>query len=507
MRRLSALFAVLAVALGSGCGDGPGAGSSDLAKLAPSGSVFYGEVTLRPEGERKQATSAYFGRILDSENVGEEVAKLLDRALSESDRKLSYTKDIEPWLGDDMAGFLSSVTPEPQGALVLQTTDSDAAEKTIDKLLGADAKKRTHEDVEYQEADDVAAGIVDGSVVIGTEDGVKDAIEASAGRSLDEDEDYQKALEGLEEERLAHFYVDGRKLLDGIPSAAKGLSGGERETLRRLGETTGAASLTMTEDAASFDFRGSIERLRSLGFLGPEADTNASPTLKELPAGALVAYAFPDLGGFIEAGLDDPGRLGVTEEEIAAARTGLKSVTGQDLDELVTNLGDARFFVLGNDEATLDFGAVLESPSPEKQMTALRTAARKLPPSSGVSTRPVRGGLRFTSAELPAPITVTTDEDGLVVSFRTPPGDVASPTDTLDDHAEFQKGVGQLGEDYRPTAFVDIAGLLALAESFGASEDGDYKQAKRYLDELGSITFGDRTDGEDSVQRVTIGLK
>ncbi len=511
MRYAATLIVLLAAGVLSGCGGDDGPAASSPAKLAPSGTIFYAEAAVRPGGGRGEAAAAYLGRILDTDDVGGEVSKLLNDALEDADTDVfvSYTDDIEPWLGERVSAFISEAAPEPQGAIVLEATDTDAAGAALDKIVGPEVDDRTREGVDYRVEDDTATAIVDGAVVIGTEDGVEGAIDASKGQSLAEDADYEETLDGLAEDRLAHFYLDGRALFQAIPEDVGEADAGQLEMLRNLGETTGAVSLTVEEDAASFDLRASVESLRALGFLGPSTETNASPRLLELPADASVALAFPEFGDLVAAGLEQPARLGVTAPDVAAARKGFRDLTGEDLDETVSSFGDVGLFVSGTDRASIDFGAVLESSSSDTPLTAVRAVARLARRGGEVSVRDVPGGVSFSSPELPAPVTVTSEgEEGIVVSFRRSPAAVADPgRGALGESPRLGTARERLGGDYTATGFFDVPQLLSLAESFGAAEDPSYTAAKPYLDEIGPVVQGERRDGDDLIQRFTVGLK
>ena len=78
----------------------------------------------------------------------ERIRGLLEKAFSESDLGLSYSKDIEPWLGDKAGFFLSSFTPgaATSGAAVIATEDEAKAKSAIDKAKGGkDASYKGHD--------------------------------------------------------------------------------------------------------------------------------------------------------------------------------------------------------------------------------------------------------------------------------------------------------------------------------------------------------------------------
>ena len=94
-----------AIAFAAGCGN-DGASSSDAASLAPAGSLVYGEVTLRPEGDQKAAVDDLVAKVPGEGSPGDRIGRLMEKAFAESDSGISYQEDVEPWLGDEAAFFV-----------------------------------------------------------------------------------------------------------------------------------------------------------------------------------------------------------------------------------------------------------------------------------------------------------------------------------------------------------------------------------------------------------------
>src|SRR5688572_95344 len=113
-----------AIAFAAGCGNAS-TSSSDAASLAPAGSLVYGEATLRPEGDQN--------------------GQLMEKAFAESDSGLSYKDDVEPWLGDEAAFFVSNIPAggkDPDAAVLVATEDEEATVETVEK--DGDVRKTEH---------------------------------------------------------------------------------------------------------------------------------------------------------------------------------------------------------------------------------------------------------------------------------------------------------------------------------------------------------------------------
>ena len=106
---LTALITAIVVA--AGCGS-DGSSSSSAAGVAPAGSLMYGELTLEPEGDQKASIDALVEKFPGEGGAGERIRNLMEQAFADSDSGLSYSKDVEPWLGDQAAFFLSRLSAD-----------------------------------------------------------------------------------------------------------------------------------------------------------------------------------------------------------------------------------------------------------------------------------------------------------------------------------------------------------------------------------------------------------
>src|SRR4051812_7973011 len=200
MRKLLLTLAVLSIAalVAVGCGKKDQA-ASGASELVPAGSVIYGEATLKPEGDQKEAIDAILAKFPGGGQAGDKLKDLIEKGLRESDAPVSFKEDIEPWLGDEAAFFVSNLAAggETQTAAgLIATDDEDKARAALAKSAEGKLKKQSYKDVEVlTDETDEAGAVFDGFVVLGTEAGVKAAIDTSkGGKKLSEDESYSNAL-------------------------------------------------------------------------------------------------------------------------------------------------------------------------------------------------------------------------------------------------------------------------------------------------------------------------
>lgn len=137
MRSLAASV-VLGIA---GCGGGDPGG---LASFAPPDAPLYAEFVLRPEGDQAGAVESFAERVGGIDDPGAELVAGLDAVFADNDLDYTYANDVEPWLGERAAVFVRSFEPSsvgggvPDFALIVETSDPDAARGFVDRLVETD---------------------------------------------------------------------------------------------------------------------------------------------------------------------------------------------------------------------------------------------------------------------------------------------------------------------------------------------------------------------------------
>src|SRR5215207_8318615 len=153
MRKLIVLLAAVSIAAlaALGCGKDDQA-ASGAAELVPAGSVMYGEATLKPDGDQKEAIDTILAKFPGGGQAGDKLKDLIEKGLRESDAPISFKNDIEPWLGDEAAFFVSSIGKSGDArsaAGLIATEDEDKARDALEKSAEGEVTKRSYQDVEY----------------------------------------------------------------------------------------------------------------------------------------------------------------------------------------------------------------------------------------------------------------------------------------------------------------------------------------------------------------------
>ena len=90
--------------------------ASGVASLVPPDAPLYLEVALFPDDDRTEAIASLTDRIAGISDPEGQLASLLDAEFAGAGLDVTYTEDIEPWLGDSAAAFVRSFEPSDVAA-------------------------------------------------------------------------------------------------------------------------------------------------------------------------------------------------------------------------------------------------------------------------------------------------------------------------------------------------------------------------------------------------------
>jgi hypothetical protein len=499
MRKLILLLAVVATAalLAVGCGNDEEA-ASGAAELVPAGSVMYGQATLEPQGDQKEAIDAILAKFPGGGQAGAKLKDLIEKGLRESDAPVSFKDDIEPWLGDEVAFFVSSLsaTGDAQSAAALiATDDEDKARATLEKSAEGTVTKRDYKEVEYllDEGDGAEAGAVfDGFVVLGSEAGVKATIDTSkGGEPLSDDENYGNAIDDAADDRLGLFYMNSPELLRALRESGTPLP----DSFKKFFDEPLVATLDADKDGVVFE--GTLpEEIGRASLFG-----QASELVEELPGDSWLGMGQSDFGKLIDFYVDAFAGVVGGRDTIEQQ---LKAATGLDLQrDVIDWMGDFGVFVRGTSVSDLD-GALIVETDDEAASGRFIAALERLAKSQvegdmriGPLTAPGGGeGFTVTGGAVPKPIHVFQRKGRVVFAYGDEAGsDAVDPADTLGDSAEYTAARDSLG-DYDISFFLLTKPILDLVDSTEAATDADWQKARPYLEPLSALVGGTSGDGD-----------
>ncbi len=509
MRKLLLTLVALSIAalVAVGCGK-DGQAASGAAELVPAGSVMYGEATLKPEGDQKEAIDAILAKFPGGGQAGDKLKDLIEKGLRESDAPVSFKEDIEPWLGDEAAFFVASIGPtgqDPQSAAgLIATDDEDKARAALEKSAEGKLTEHNYKDVEYlTDESDEAGAVFDGFLVLGTEAGVKAAIDTSkGGKRLSEDENYKNALDDATDDRLGFFYLNSPELLTTLRESGTPMP----DSFRKFFQEPLVATLDADEDGVVFE--GTLpEEIGRAALFG-----QASDLVEELPGDSWLALAQTDFGNlldfYVEAFAGVAGGRDAIEEQFTEA-------TGLDLQKDVIDwMGDFGVFVRGTKVSDLD-GALIVETKDEAASGRFIAALERLAKSQGlgaVELGPLAapgGGKGFTAQgpEIPKPVHVFQRDGRVVFAYGdAAAADAIDPDQKLGDSAEYKATRDSLG-DYDISFYLLTQPILDLVESTSAATDADWQKAKPYLEPLNALVGGTSGDGDTLRSAVKLVIK
>ncbi|HEX5620648.1 MAG TPA: DUF3352 domain-containing protein [Solirubrobacteraceae bacterium] len=521
MIRAASLAALsLLAALVVACGGGAASGDADPASAVPANAMLYAEAVIQPEGDLREDALAATGKVLNTDDPEGKLREFIDKAFAESgDADLDYDKDIKPWLGERAALWLSTRLDDegdPSGAAVIDVTSGDDAMGAIRRGVkdeGRTLTKRSHNGVDYEvdEESDVAVGVVDDDLLlIGAEPEVKASIDAQKGDSLAEADRYKKGVDALEDDRLAHFYMDLRTLFQLAMKSEP--QGQDFQTFQqffpidKLPPIVGSFQANGERLALDVAVRG--DSLKEMGPLAAGWTGGSTDLLKELPGDAWGAFGTPKYGEALKQTLNAyAGMLGGP-----AMKNQLQSQYGIDIDADVLDwIGDVAFFVRGDTLQNLDGAAVIQVTDSGKAERGFTKLVGLLQAAGGVKARPVNvdgadTAFSVSSPDLPKPIVLARSSERVVIAYGGEAAKAAfSPSEKLGDSELYSSATDALGE-VDPSLLLSMPAVVKLVEASG-SADPSFQQARPYLDAYDVIAYGIESGDDGGRFRVVAGLK
>ena len=340
----AAIAVATAALVAAGCGGGSGA--SDAAKNAkaldyvPKDALGYVIVNTDFDGDAwKQFDDLAVAFDEDFKSVGSQVEKSFS---TDSDDKIDFEKDVEPWLGENAGAAVLSVggdegATDAEALIWIEITDRAKFE---DFAKDRGAKKDGSEgdfDI-WADGDDTFLAVSDDLVI--TTDGTKKdltSIVSYDGDSITDAEGVDDVAGEVEGDTLAAFVLSG----PGLRAAVKDVD--QLESLSNAKELK-------EFDGLSFGFGAEDDGFRIHGYAGGigEVKNASNDVFKDLPGTSLLAVGGNDLGGTIKEAAET---LGEDNAQVQQSVGALSGALGVDLDDLAEAFsGEFALSIAGGDE-------------------------------------------------------------------------------------------------------------------------------------------------------------
>ncbi|MDQ3660502.1 MAG: DUF3352 domain-containing protein [Actinomycetota bacterium] len=495
-------------------------------ELAPASSAVYGNVFLDPSMSQKNALRELLAK-LPKYDTPAEASTALEGVVDEllSDTGLEYSADVAPWLGTQIAGFATIEGPrEGSYALLLAADDPGAGLDAVAAAEGLpeETQERSYEGVDYRlyssplgndmghgSEDKLAVGALESFVVLGNEDGLRAAVDASRGASLADSKAYERATQGLSQDRLALFYYDPSKAMQGLGGMGGASSMGLLTGAAAPGlgaQKPGAAIVYARSDGIVFEASSELPSDDSAREV-LEAATKPG-LLGDLPAESSVVFGVSEIGKALEKMVDELSRRGLGAGFVEQQ---FKAETGLDLRrDVLSWMGDLGVSVQGSSLFDLRGGVVIESRDPAASTRAVE-AVRLLLKREGAPLKPLSlpglDGFALGDPSVPENINVVAADSVVIAYGNKATLELLEPGRTLGDSELFRRAQESLGNGFAPSAFADVPAVVGLLESFGAGTDETYsEEVKPLLAHVSYAVAGTRLEDDKVIQRSVLGI-
>ena len=286
-RRATALgFALILTLAFAGCGSGGSGPPTGAAKVIPADALAYVNVALdsgRPAGAQALKLAKRFP------DYGLAVAALQTRLglLAGSATTGAFATSVKPWLGNEAAlALLSTPTASTSSLLVLDERDRAKAQAFLGRA-GAGRAVSYHGTELLHTATGGAAAFVSHYLVLGSETGVRAAVDVAGGRapSLAASATYHSAAAGEPDDRVLEAYASasGVRVLAG----RRGLPGALGQLLYQPALSAVSLSLSPAGNGAHVRIHSALDS--SLLRVGAAPGPPFRPSLAQaVPAGSVL---------------------------------------------------------------------------------------------------------------------------------------------------------------------------------------------------------------------------
>ena len=483
--------------------------------VPPNAAVYLNVFTNPSNGQKSKLRDIFESFPIEGrpEDVLEALEPVIDGVIG--DFGLTFDRDVKPWLGGQVALFATGFEADSNGAVLIATTDGEAALDAVDRIQernGQEIETKTHGNVEYQvDGDDMASGLVEDFLVVGTEGGLRATVDAlESGDSLATSEMFKSTTRNLVRDRLALFYVDLLQLLRTPQGGLVGVVASQvfPAFLPSASAIYARSDALVVESVTTVPDEGRVaERMRGAA--------SRRGLLNEMPGSAWAVLGLPDFANTFRAlflAATVQGIPGVSAEQIEQQ---FLTQTGIDLQrDLLSWMGDAGVFLSGSGPGDLQGAVVIESKDPRRTIEALaRISGLLLQADEDIQLLPsgtFSEGFVVSPQDdgIDEPIYVVFDEvnSRVIVTYGLKARLEAVTPGLVSDTAAFKRAMSDLGDDYTPRAYVHFPTLVQLLESFDVISGTTYEDAKPFLAPISHITIGSRLVRDNVVQRIVIGI-
>ncbi len=512
-----------AVALGAAGTDGKGAAA------VPADALAFVSVNIDRESDGWKKFIEVSSRFPGFAKVAADFQKEISTPSGDG---TDFAKDIEPWLGGEVAVGVIGIdisdpqSPKAQVVGYVESKDDAAAAAAIAK--GGDAKPaadyqgyKVFDGTSEGDSQEMWAGVGDGALLIATSEAdLHTGIDTRAGdqaASLAGSADFGATLGKLPQNNMAVVYVNGAKAADllkvalaaaqaqtandgGVAgSAAAGLAASQAQLQKAVDQLASLKGIGMSFGAEDAGYRLRTVVTGDPAYIGQMGGVYSPKLLERVPADAYAFVSFRDLGKNLQPQI----------EALLAQQPSAKDQLEQAEAMLGLSLNDDVFPMLMNEHALfvgpglpVGVGLLLTPTDQEgaakvmRQLVALGTQAQP-----GTVASDITGGQQVTIQGLPV---VWRQVDGvLAISNVASAGD--KPSQNLSQSPSYQAALAAAGTpaEVSQLAFVDVQKAIAAGQALSG---GYSAEAMANLAPLTSIVAWSESADDTATADLFVGV-
>jgi Protein of unknown function (DUF3352) len=495
----------------------------DAIELVPGDSLAYLHADTDPD------TQQYENAAEIAERLPKLTDQLINRLPGPTGGTFSYRREVAPWLGEEAA---VAVIPVRSGkrdvTTLLEIGDEEGANRFVQDLTGDEPRTESYRDHELGTSGGLTVATAGDFVVAGPDAAVKRVIDTDAGgRSLADSEPADEVRDALPDLRLAELIVSEQGAAE-LLAPGGSLAPFEAFVNARATLEAGAA-LVAREDGFELEIHSVLDpdAANAPGFFA--AFPSFEPALEgSVGEGALAYLALGDpeqsLAGLLsQATAEAPGIAAGFERVAERLRRSGNVNLEQDILPLLTSqaavavepsVGGSDAVVAGVPFVSLIVEEVDAEAATEALSQLQAPLVKALEPQRGLQAPVFKEqeieGVRVQSLTISPTVELTyAIVDGKLVLSTDPAGvrQVASGSSSLEDSERFSMATENLPEEVSALLYLNLGGLLGVAEQAGLGEDPAYALFSGELRKLEGLAVAvDRAeDAIDTKIRVTVG--
>jgi hypothetical protein len=506
----------------------------------PTDTVSYGEYRLDLPGDQRAKMAAFLGKFPgfdDPSNAQAKLYEVFDRIIRLASKdKQSYTANIEPWFGGQIAmgsGPISATGQSSTGAsplgggsplFVVTVKDKAKATDWLKSTIGESLTETAYNGTTIYGfggggADGFAVIVTDKVMLLGTDTAVRAAFDSNGAGKLADDAEFKAAFGTVSRDYVSFSYTEFRGLLQSIVSMGGAGSGLDTTTvddeLLSMVPAWQASSLLFEDDALVGD--GAYPRI-DLGF---DAKNRKSSLVGHAPPGTIFYAESHDIGPALNALLERLRKMPDLREPFKQIDAAVGVAGG--FDGLFGWWGDAAVAISKGTDGSIGGGLLIQptdAAAAKRTFDTLRSFLLLAGGNSGIELRDVdHGGATITvidfsaaaksSGQLPAGVKAelayTVTNDVVVIGY----GEAfvasvldAGPGPSLADDSRFTELVSRAGQENIGLSFINIRAIRELVEPLvkdlvPADKWAFYeKEIRPYVLPFDAIASGVRVDGD-----------